>query len=417
MSSLQRRDLIALGAGISLAGSPGWMLAAANPVASSVKPTWLGFGLNKPAAGKDDRFPLTTAMFVAPRQGNKPSFQIQVNQAIIPQLKAAGDIVTFKNSSDFGDNLLLAAVLDYENVLEARLGSTSFMVLHLVGHGVLLNFDRTRGWSMQSSFPFPVTLLRESQGGNVQADAQQYLAEAFTDSKNSFSSSFAKTASRLAPRWKEAGAGHGFNIRIVSSTIHPEAQTKLTEWGIGKNVNATWLGHLASAAMCEGLEVPVVPYSENQALGNYTYLFSERLVAQNVKLPEESDIDIRLHVSLRNVGREIKYRSQLLRWEAARMVVMNIRILDDSNEELVAVRLGYQDERADALAREEDNSPARDAHFFDMAIYRGLQTLFAGIEKNDGAMLAKVFVKPDERQQKGLLEFRRRYRRAFEKTG
>lgn len=97
------------------------------------------------------------------------------------------------------------------------------------------------------------------------------------------------------------------------------------------------------------------------------------------------------------------------------MVVIDIKILDDRNEELVAVRVGYQDENPDALARKEDNSPARDAHFFDMAIYRALQTLFAGIDKEDKEQLARVFVKPDANQQRGLSEFRRRYRQAYEK--
>jgi hypothetical protein len=158
-----------------------------------------------------------------------------------------------------------------------------------------------------------------------------------------------------------------------------------------------------------------VPFAETQALGNYTYTFSDRLVAQNVRLPDESDIDLRLHVTLRNIAREIKFRNQLQRWEATRMVVIDIKILDDRNEELVAVRVGYQDENPDALAREEDNSPARDAHFFDMAIYRALQTLFAGIDKEDKEQLARVFVKPDANQQRGLSEFRRRYRQAYEK--
>lgn len=355
-------------------------------------------------------------MLEASRTKTSKSFQLLVNDAIAQQLKAAGDIVVFKNTNDFDDNVLLAAVLDYENVLDARLGASSFIVLHLIGHGVLLNFDRARGWSMKSSFPFPVTLLREGRGGNAAVEARQYLAEAYTDPQNSFATSFAKTAKRLAPLWRDSGAGRNFNIRVMTSSLHPDVQAKLNAWGIAKNINTAWLGHLTSAAVCEGLGVPVVPFAETQALGNYTYTFSERLVAQNVRLPDEADVDIRLHVSFRNIAREIKYRSQLQRWEATRMVVLEIRVLDDQNEELLMLRLGYQDPLPDALAREEDNSPARDAHFFDMAIYRGLQILFTGIDKNDNAMLAQVFVKPDARQQKGIDEFRRRYRQAFGKT-
>lgn len=412
---MYRRDLIIFSAGLSFVSSFPIAQSIGYQAGSLVKPTWMGFGLNKPAASGRERFPLTMAMMAAPRPGKRAGFQIEVNDAIVPQLKAAGDFVTFKTTSDFGGNLMLAAILDYENVLEARLGSSSFIVLHLVGHGVLLNFDRDRSWSMRSSFPFPVTLLRESRGGNADSEARQYLAEAYTDSRNSFATSFARAAKRLAPRWRESGAGQGFNIRVMSSVIHPDVQTKLTAWGIAKNVNPTWLGHLASAAICEGLDVPVVPFEESHALGNYTYAFSERLVAQDVRLPGEADIDLRLHVTLRNIGREIKYRSQVQRWEVTRMVVIDVRVLNDRNEEMVAFRLGYQDDQADALAREEDNSAARDAHFFDMAIYRGLQTLFGGVDKNDRVQLARVFVKPDAQQQEGLNEFRRRYRNAFDK--
>ena len=96
---------------------------------------------------------------------------------------------------------------------------------------------------------------------------------------------------------------------------------------------------------------------------------------------------------------------------------MDVKVLDDRNEEIVALRVGYQDDLPDALAREEDNSPARDAHFFDMAIYRGLQTFFSAIDKDDKALLARVFVKPDAKQQGGLSEFRRKYRQAFDKKG
>jgi hypothetical protein len=264
---------------------------------------------------------------------------------------------------------------------------------------------------MQSSFPFPVTLLRESQGGNSQAEASKYLVEAYTDGQNSFATSFANAAKRLAPRWKDSD--RSFNVRVMSSKIHPEAQGKLGGWGLAKNINDVWLGHLASAAVCESLGIPVVPFVETQALGKFTYKFSERLTAQNVQLPSEADIDLRLHVTLRNVAREIKYRNQFQRWEATRMVVMDVKVLDDQNEEVVALRLGYQDDQPDALAKEEDNSPARDAHFFDMAIYRGLQTLFSGIDKGDKTQLAKVFVKPDAKQQEAIDRFKRQYQKAL----
>jgi hypothetical protein len=406
---VDRREFIKFGAGLSLVGdlAHSESLPKMQPQSGAIiKPTWLSFGLNGPAQGVT-RFPLTMAL----ASNRKPDFQFEVSQAIAKQLKAAGDIADFKNTTEFNSGTMLGAALDYENVLEARLGSSSFIVLHLVGHGVLLNFDRTRGWKMQSSFPFPVTLLRESQGGNSQAEASKYLVEAYTDGQNSFATSFANAAKRLAPRWKDSD--RSFNVRVMSSKIHPEAQGKLGGWGLAKNINDVWLGHLASAAVCESLGIPVVPFVETQALGKFTYKFSERLTAQNVQLPSEADIDLRLHVTLRNVAREIKYRNQFQRWEATRMVVMDVKVLDDQNEEVVALRLGYQDDQPDALAKEEDNSPARDAHFFDMAIYRGLQTLFSGIDKGDKTQLAKVFVKPDAKQQEAIDRFKRQYQKAL----
>lgn len=404
---MKRRDFIKLGLALSLTDRS--VRAESLPRSqrgAQIIPTWLSFGLNGPAQG-GTRFPLTMAL----ASNRKPDFQFEVSQAIAKQLKAAGDIADFKNTTEFNSGTMLGAALDYENVLEARLGSSSFIVLHLVGHGVLLNFDRTRGWKMQSSFPFPVTLLRESQGGNSQAEASKYLVEAYTDGQNSFATSFANAAKRLAPRWKDSD--RSFNVRVMSSKIHPEAQGKLGGWGLAKNINDVWLGHLASAAVCESLGIPVVPFVETQALGKFTYKFSERLTAQNVQLPSEADIDLRLHVTLRNVAREIKYRNQFQRWEATRMVVMDVKVLDDQNEEVVALRLGYQDDQPDALAKEEDNSPARDAHFFDMAIYRGLQTLFSGIDKGDKTQLAKVFVKPDAKQQEAIDRFKRQYQKAL----
>jgi len=155
----------------------------------------------------------------------------------------------------------------------------------------------------------------------------------------------------------------------------------LKTWGIEKNISSTWLGHLASAAICEGLDVPVVPFAETQSLGNSTYKFSDRLTAQNVRMPSEDDIDLRIHISLRNLARDIKYRNQFERWEATRMVVLDIKVKDDTNQDILTLRMGYQDEQPDALAREDDNSPARDAHFFDMAIYRGMSLFFPGSKR------------------------------------
>jgi hypothetical protein len=406
---MRRRDFIGISAA-SLLGAAGLPRDSRSqgkaPNAQQIRPTWLSFGVNGPAMGAT-RFPLTMAMSNARASG----FQLQVTRAIGQQLKTTADVVDFNDAVDINSGVMLGAVLDYENVLAARLGGASFVVLHLVGHGVLLNFDRSRGWKMISSFPFPVTLLRESKSGDTQAEASRYLLEAYVDAQNSFATSFAKAAKRLAPKWRDSD--RGFNVRFMSSTIHPEVAQKLAAWGIAKSVNDVWLGHLASAAACEGLGIPIVPYGENQALGKFTYKFSEQLVAQNVRLPEEADIDIRLHVVFRNIVREVKFRTQYQRWEVVRAVVMDVKAVDDQNREIVAFRMGYQDDQPDTLAREEDLVPARDAHFFDMAIYRGLQTLFSAIDRQDKAQLARVFVKPDAEQQGRIDRFRNQYQRAI----
>ncbi|MRD46594.1 hypothetical protein GHT07_04855 [Caenimonas koreensis DSM 17982] len=332
-----------------------------------------------------------------------------VSDAIRRQVDRAGVAETGREAQ-ISEGLMLGAALDYENVLQARLGSATFTVLHLVGHGMLVTFDRARGWKLESSFPFPVILLRESTSASP--DASQHLLEAFASAdRASFASSFARSAIQQAPHWKESSQ-RGFNIRVTSSTIHPAAAEKLAAWGIAQNISSAWLGHLTGAAACESLGVPVVPYGETRALGNFTYAFSERLVAQNVRLPTDEDIDLRVQVTLRNVARDIKYRSQLQRWEAMRQVVLDMRVLDDRDDEVVAFRTGYQDDLPDALAQQGDNTPARDAHFFDMAIYRCLQTLFSGIAKSDDALLAKVFVKPDARMRQQIDLFRKKYSRA-----
>jgi hypothetical protein len=406
---VNRREFIKIGAGLSLIGD--LANAQTSPLVQSgsgalIKPTWLSFGVNGPAQGAE-RFPLTMDMMKAKKTTGL------ISSAIAQQLKSAGDIAEFKDSTNSSETML-GAVLDYENVLEARVGAASFIVLHLVGHGVLMSFDAAgqRGWKMLSSFPFPVTLLRENQSGNAHGEAAKYLLEAYTDGQNSFATSFARTAKRLAPRWKDNG--RGFNVRVMSSSIHPDVQAKLNDWGIARNIGKTWLGHLASAALCESLGIPVVPFAETQATGQFAYMFAEeRLKVQNLSLPGEADIDLRLHVTLRNIAREVKYRNQFQRWEVTRMVVIDVKVLDDRNEDLLALRLGYQDDQPDSLAREGDNSPARDAHFFDMAIYRGLQTLFSAIDRDDKALLAKVFVKPDAKQQDAIDRFKRQYQKAL----
>lgn len=381
----------------------------ASHAANLQRPVWLGFGLNGPAQG-DSRFPLTLAMSGRKGKGGSLDFQRQVGLAIRRQLQAQGDFVEFLESVDMDSGLLLGAAVDYENVIPARLGSSSFIVLHLIGHGAVLDFDRSRGWKMLSSFPFPVTLLRESSGGDTKAEAMKYLMDAYVNGDLCFASSFARTAKRVAPTWKENA--RGFNIRVTSSQIHPDVAAKLRQWGISRNVTDTWLGHLASAAICDGLGVSVVPFVETQALGKFTYMFSDRLVAQNVTLPDIADIDLRISVSLRNAVRDIKYRKQTDRWEVIRIVVFDINVADDRDQPVLSLRMGYSDEQPDVVASPEEVVPARDAHFFDMAVYRGLQGLFFAIDRRDQAGLERLFVKVDAEQQQRLENFRRIWRKA-----
>jgi hypothetical protein len=312
---------------------------------------------------------------------------------------------------EFNAGPMLGAALDYENILSARLGSSSFLVLHLIGHGVLLDFNRDRGWNMLSSFPFPVTLIRESNGGDIQVEGEKYLTDAYTDLNNSFATSFISAAKRLAPTWRDGG--HGFNIRIMSSQFHPTVKSKLAEWKLDSNLNESWFGNLASAAVCEALSVPVVPYVENQALGRFTYKFSDRLTAQNVRLPDENDIDIRLHVTLRNVAREVKYHNQYQRWEVNRMAVFEVTALDDRGTEVLSMRFGSQDPQPDTLAREEDLVPARDVHFFDMTLYRGLHKFFSAINTINKAAFTQLLIDLDAEQQSRVERFRTIYRRAI----
>ncbi len=404
---MQRRRFIQACAGLGLARGlwPGVSWAEAR-----IRPTWLSFGLNGPASSAT-RFPMTENLMHA-RSSKNGNFLHDVSQSISSLLHESGDLVEFRDTLDFNAGPMLGAALDYENVLSARLGASSFLVLHLIGHGVLLNFDRGRGWKMLSSFPFPVTLLRESTGGDPQAEGQKYLMDAYTNTQNSsFSTAFVKAAKRLAPGWKESG--NGFNVRVMSSTFHPDVMSKLSKWNLSKNINATWLGHLASAAACEAIGVPVVPFAENQSLGQFSYMFTNRLVAQNVRLPDMNDIDLRLHITLRNLAREVKFRNQYQRWEVNRMVVIEVKALDDRNEEILAMRFGYQDDHPDTLAREEDLVPARDAHFFDMAIYRGLLAFFSALDRQDMEALAKLYIKSDAEQQQRIERFRNLYQRAI----
>jgi hypothetical protein len=408
---MQRRDLLLFASCASIIPNYSYTQPT-----TSIIPNWMGFGLNVSASKERVRFPISMPLMSSRKVGKKSNFQSELNEAIAQQLRLAGNFVTFQPVNNFDENWMLAAALDYENVLEVKLGTTSFIILHLIGHGMLLNFTGNRGWRLQSSFPFPVTLIRERHNGTLSDEVNKYIVEAYTDNQNSFATSFAKFAKRLAPKWKDAVTGQqGFNIRVIQSSIALEVQAKLKEWGISGNLNADWLGHLTSAAMCEGLEVPVVPFAETKSLNDFNYLFVNRLEAEKVTLPNISDIDIRVNVAFSKISREIKYRTQLQRWEVIRIIVIDLQVLNDRDDEIVSVRLGYQDPQPDVLSQEVDNSPSRDAHFYDMAIYRGLNSLFYGIDKEDHELLAKIYVKPDNKQLHGFNKFRSIYRRAFEK--
>lgn len=399
----RRHLLLSLAAG-SLVSWPLFLKAQPSGTRARPKapPVWTGFGLNGGAA--QARYDLTRE-FIRQKHNlglNDPKAftdQSILTASLLAQQKPP--LVQFKSAVEFGEDKLVGFAHDFEITVGARVESggenANTLFIFMSGVGLVLDFRKTTGWRIVSSFPF---MLRfERPGGdlkNVRAKALGLMGEAHKGYANAFVhflGRFNKWDQQVSPN---------FFARLVDAKIHPDAQTKLASYKIEQILNKELLGFSASTAICDNLNIPLLPFQENDAMTKrYAVKFSDDLAAQEeIQIP---DADLRFEIVLRDLDKKIIHSTQRGITIVRRTLVIRFLTFDDTtltppskNEKpfLNVIALSTSEDRT-PLNSTEDDTPERDLVFFDRLLTRTLVNLLSGMVKRDAQTLALADVKLD----------------------
>jgi len=368
-----------------------WGQEAAKRIFPKNPPVWTGFGLN---GGSDQaRYELTRA-FVKKTSG----FELSNSQAFNFLIKDLTNLlatqqkgkVEFKEKVEFGENLLLGFAHDYETTFGGRLEingeSANTVYIFMSGVGLILTFDKSTGWRIVSSFPF---MLRMEQPGedlkDVKAKAIGYMGAVYT--------SYGKAFSLMVGRFNKWDQGFSTNnfARLTKSSIHKEALEKLSLYRIQNFLNQEFIGFTTSSALCNNLDIPLLPFQENDALGKrYAVKFSNDLSAQDqISIPEA---DLKFEIVLRFVDKQVTVSSQKGVNIVRRKVVIRLIVID-YQETFINVLASSTGEDRMPLNTTEDDTPDRDIVFFDRLIDQTLNNLLMGMVTKNESQLASVEVK------------------------
>lgn len=372
--------------------------AAEGESASSQLPVWTGFGLNGSAG--QTRFDLTREYV------KKKGMQLSDSDAFkwfrdeltktVRDIRPA--VVQFKTEVQFGENLLIGFAHDYEIAIGARLENASnnanTIMIFMSGVGLVLGYDSGSSWRIVSSFPFMFRFERlEKDLKNVRGKAVDKMGEAYLG--------YAKGYAHFLSRFNKWGRGYKANYfaRVTLAEIHKELLPKLEQLRIDKIFNREFVGFSASSSICDHLDVPLLPFQENDALAKrYAVKFTDDLRAQDVaNIP---DADLKFEVIIRDVEKQVVPSKQMGITIIRRQVVINFRVRDgfspsDAKPLFQTFAAAGHDEDKIPHGSTEDDTPDRDVVFFDRLLTRTLSFLLRGIVANDPELLKQANVKYD----------------------
>lgn len=394
---ISRRILLTgLTAFVSLRPLQTWAQPVANKFKPKTPPVWTGFGLNGGAA--QARYDLTRE-FVHRKYSKKLSdatafaFMREPLKNLLTSQQQGR--VQFKDSVEFGENLLLGFAHDYEITLGARVEkdgeNANTLFIFMSGVGLILSFDKGTGWRVLSSFPF--MLRMERPGGDlkdVRGRAVGYMGEAYTAYGNAFSHFLGRFN-----KWDQ-GFSSNYFARLTRSTIHKDAKEKLVSYRIHNVLNEELLGFSTSSALCDNLDIPLLPFQENDALAKrYAVKFTDDLAAQQeINIP---DADLKFEVVLRDLDKQVTVSSQKGVNIVRRTVVMRLVVFDEysnlPDKKILNLLASSTGEDRMPLNSTEDDTPERDLVFFDRLMSRTLTQLLKGLATKDENLLASVEVK------------------------
>lgn len=392
---VRRRGLLASLASWVATGPLQVLAQQASRLRPKAAPVWTGFGLNgSPGQARYD----LTREFVR-RKHNLSLSDAQafafLREPLRRRLSALPELVRFKESVEFGEDLLLGFAHDFEAAVGARLErdgvSANTLVVFMSGVGMVLSHNRSTGWRVLSSFPF---MLRVERLGGDLKDVPDKAVAQLGEAYNSYGAAFAHFLKRFN-KW-EQGFSSNYFARLTKATIHKDAADKLAAMKLQRLLSEEMLGFAASAALCDHLDIPLLPYQENDALAKrYAVKFSDDLSAQQqVEVP---DADLKFELVLRDIDKQRIDSSQRGVTVVRRSVVLRLLVIDEfgggRDKPLLNVLAASTGEDRIPLGSTEDDTPERDLVFLDRLISRTLSNLLTGLTKRDERLLAAAEVK------------------------
>ncbi len=403
MKFIKRRTLLKAAAGwVVASGLPGFLPAyAADRTKPKSAPVWAGFGLNGGPA--QARYELTRRYLQKKRGGisisDTQAFKF-MNDALKEQItKLAPQLVVFKPEVKLGEDYLVGMAHDYEastairrvDLKEPTIDGS--IVTFLAGVGLILNYEKSSGWRIISSFSF---VTRDTRKIPDVSKASENAVDMLGDSYLVHATAFATFLSRFG-KWN-AGYSPNFFARVTISKVSEGALAQLQEYKLDQKFNADFLGFQASAAICDGLDIPMLPFKENDALANrYATKFSESLITQDKIAIPDADLEFEV-VLIKATKEKVPSRQQGIIY-LKRRIIIGVRVFDKTSgqpEKLLQVVAGApEDSDIIRYDQPDDDNPDRDFVFFDRLLYRTLSGLMKGIAKNDAEAITSLGVNYD----------------------
>ena len=369
------------------------------------KPIWVGFGLN--GSSLDSRFDITRE-FVKRKSSHDLSspeafgwFRTSLDSAV--KANNSGEL-RFRNEAQLGVDQLLGFVHDYEaysvfrDVSEGPKSDTVFLIAaKMVGAALVCTYEKNIGWRLLASFPFVMEweLQRKGTRPNLRASDVNLVEDIYKNYGEAFSK-HTKASGNLA-----RSSSANYFARVVKARVHPDAEAKLQKLNLHKSLTSQFVGFTSSSEICRHLEMPLLPYLENDALANrYAVRFTEDLIAQNnIVIP---DADLHFEVVVRDIEKELRPRMQFGVTEIRRLLIVDFRVYEadfaTGQPKRILRTIAYADSDIDKIPYEQSDydTPDRDFVFFDRLFVRTMTFLLQGIAKNDAKLLARANVKHSE---------------------
>ena len=356
-------------------------------------PVWATFGIN--GSLNESRYELTKS-YVDKYNKNVPEGDELAFVRIIVEkyLKEdASNLVRFSEKPiSVGEDYLLGMAQDYESVVTLRRVdlqkkvSDGILFTFMAGVGLIVTYKKNVGWILISSFPF---VTRDERAIPDVGKAREFAIQ----NLDKIYETHAKAFTTFLNRFGKWNAGFSTNVfaKVTLAKIGKAALPKLQEFKLTSLLNSNFIGFESSAAICDGLNIPLLPFQLNNAL---TYFESKYAGSEKVggAINNPPQIDLGFEIILVDLIKEKIVSTQRGVIFLKRQIVINLKINFWGDKIFQTFAAAPVDEDIIGILMPEDDTPERDFIFFDRLLYRTLSLLTAGILNNDKKKLESLGV-------------------------